>query len=151
MCRTIRNDRGTSLIELVVTLGFATVIMGIAISNLLAMERPLASASRELAGFFKQARAKAVATTSAYTVSAPDSHTIIASFGRTCSDANPTQDMRLYLELPTNINLTDTTWTVCYSARGIADTSPSLTLTGPDYSQTSVQVFLGGAVRVTDN
>lgn len=146
--RPVRDERGTTLLELIVTMGIATLFAGVAISNIMAMERPLISSSHEIAGLLKQARAKAIGTTNAYTVKPLNATTLIAQYGTSCTAATQTTDSRFTLELRRDITLTDTSWSVCYSPRGVASNSPTITVMGPDYASQQIEVFTGGAVRV---
>lgn len=142
------QQHGYSLLELLVTLMILSIAFATAVSNLKTMNRPLHNGAQGTMGFFKQARAKAISTTQAYFV-APTSDTHLkASYGSNCSDSSPTTDQTLFYDLPTGAKLSNTSWSVCFSSRGLANTSQDLTLVDSDSKTKTIQVFLGGAVRV---
>lgn len=142
------RQSGFTLFELVVALGVSGVLMAVAIISLKELDDPLKNGSAELASFFKQARAKAVSTTTAYTIVPVSSTRLETQWADKCSDVSQTSDPQLVLELPTGAALTDSSWTLCYNSRGLPDGNLTVEVNdgGGDYR--TVEVFLGGAVRV---
>ena len=122
------------------------ITMGVAAANLRTFKEPATSGASQLVGFMKQARAKALASTLAYTVKPASSTRVMTTFGSSCS-ATQTTDTSLSLVLPTGASLAATTWSVCFGVRGLADTSIDITVA--DQAMTKVvQVALGGGARV---
>lgn len=146
--RGVRSAAGFSVLELLVVMGLVTVLGGIAVMNLKELDDPLKNGSEQLAAFFKQARAKSVATTSAYTITPTSGRTFETHYGSSCSDLVTTDDPSLSLELPAGAYVTDTSWTLCYSARGIADGNLTVEVRDLDGEYKTIEVFLGGAARV---
>lgn len=144
------RDLGFSLIELVVALAIVSIMLGIAGANLKEMVNPAQNASAEVAAFMKQARARAISTTSAYTVEASSPRQLIAKFGINCSDVNTTNDDTLIVNLPDDVTLTSTTWSICFSSRGLADSNIVVSLEDAYGSAESIEVYLGGAVEIHD-
>ena len=145
--RATSTELGFSLIELVVTVAISATMMGIAVTQFNDMLNPAQSSASNIAAFFKEARARAVSTTSAYRVQPTSSRQIVAYFGNTCSNT-PSQDPRLMLDLPTDVTLTSIGWNTCFSSRGLADTNTTVSVIDDEGLSQSIEVFLGGAVRI---
>ena len=143
------SQRGFSIFEVVATMGLMSVMAGVSVMNLKVLRDPLKNGSEQLSAFFKQVRAKAVATTSAYTIVPTSSGSFITRYSSSCSDAGTTDDANLTTELPSGAYVTDTDWTLCYSPRGIADGNLTVEVRDLDGQYKNLEVFLGGAVRVS--
>jgi len=148
--RAAENCSGFTLIEVLVTLSLAFILSMIAIMNLKELDNPLTNGSAQLASFFKQVRSRAVSSTLAYTIYPSTSDRIETRFAERCSDGTTTDDDTLVLDLPTGASLTDTDWTLCYSARGLPDGTLEVEVYDGEGQYKTVEVFLGGAVRVSD-
>ena len=139
---------GFSFAELLVALA----LIGIALVAAVVYVRPAAStlhaSGAELASYLRYARASAIATTSSFRVrpSAPDR--VLAEYADNCAAASWTTDDEMPLAFAGDVTLTDTSWSVCFSGRGVADAARTLTLTHPDLGSTDVEVLLGGVARV---
>lgn len=145
---TAKNERGTSLLEVLVVLLIASLLMAMAVPNLDELERPLVNGAHQVVGIVKLARAKAVSTTSAYILAPVSGERIGASTALSCDDPVPLADDSLFLDLPRGITLADTDWTVCLNSRGFAQQNVTIVLVDSELNGRSVEVFLGGAVRV---
>ena len=141
-------DAGLTVTELLAVLALVGLLLGITALRLDRAEAPLNTGARLLDGLFKQARTKAMATTSAHRVTALDSSTLVAASADLCSDTVWATDPRLQLELPDDVTLTVTSWTICFSSRGDSSTNTVVTLQHPDLGTRQVEVFLGGMTRV---
>jgi Tfp pilus assembly protein FimT len=141
------KEGGFTIVETVVSLGILAVVMGIAVANIKKFDDPLSDASNELVGFFKQARAKAVSNTSAYTVYPISATKLGTKFAAKCTDTTTTTDSVLTLTFPTGAHLNATNWTLCYSARGMPDGNLTVDLRDANNTLKTVQVYLGGGAR----
>lgn len=145
------RSRAFTLTEALVVLGITGIILAIGALNLRGLNNPLQNGASQLEGFFKQARAKALATTSAYRVRAETSGRLIAEYANNCNATTWTADSRLVLELPTDVRVsgtnTPTTWPVCFTSRGLADKNLIVTLANAKNQTRQVEVMLGGGVR----
>jgi len=139
---------GFTIIELTVTLGIAGILMGMAWVSLQEMMNPAQSGAATLASFFKEARARAISTTAAYTVQPVSPTEIHAFYSPRCGEAL-TQDNRLILNLPDTVSLTDITWSICYNSRGIPTSGLNVEIVDANDGEMMVEVFFGGAVRFT--
>ncbi len=144
------QERGYSIVELIVVLAMTMSLMSISVYNLRNLERPLKTGSAQLGGFFKQARSKAIATTSAYRVYAISSTQVATTYGVNCDNATTTFDSELTYNLPSELEFTDTSWEVCFSARGIANNNITVIMQDKEGQTSTVEVFLGGAVRIDE-
>lgn len=142
------NCRGFTIVELLLVLAIIGVLMGMTALTMQSLNSPLQSGTSELLGFFKQTRAKAMATTAAYRVLPASSSRIITRFANNCTAATFTDDPQLVLDLPKGVALLDTNWSLCFSARGLADNSLTVTLQDSKNDSRSIEIFLGGAIRV---
>ena len=142
------SDSGFSVIELTVALALVGIMTMIAAGNLKAVRSPALEAANQTMGFFKQVRAKALSTTSAYFVSAASPTRLVTSFGINCSDASPVADSALTLDLPSGASMTDITWNVCFTPRGFPDSTAIIPVVDGEGGAESVELYLGGAVRI---
>ena len=146
-CNDAVTDRGFSIIELLVTMAIIGILLGTAISNMMLLERPLVSAASHTAGFLKQARAKAVSTTSAYKVFPADSGSLNVQTGNNCTDAT-TDEAGFNLEFPSEVYLSDIAWEICFTPRGLADDNIVITLQDTSGQTRQVEIYIGGAIRI---
>lgn len=143
----MKQANGFTLIEMLVTLGVASSISLIAVANLKSFYNPAVSGAAELASFIKQTRARALTNITTYTVRPTSSNRIITTSGTSCAPEVQVSAPQLTLRLPTGANLNDLTWSICYTTRGISQSSADIVVQDSEGSQT-VQVVLGGGVRV---
>jgi prepilin-type N-terminal cleavage/methylation domain-containing protein len=141
------KERGFTILEMVVTMGIMAVVMGIALANIKKFDDPLNDASNQVVGFFKQARAKAISTTSAYTVYPISATRLGTKYAAKCTDTTTTNDTAFFLNFPTGSHLNATNWTLCYSARGLPDGNLTIDLRNTNNQTKTVQVYLGGGAR----
>jgi prepilin-type N-terminal cleavage/methylation domain-containing protein len=146
----VKNCQGFTIVELLLVTAIAGILMGMGVLTLQSMNSPLHNGSAQLLGFFKQARAKAMATTAAYWVQPSSPTKIMTKFANNCSvdPATATADPQLVLDLPKGVNLTNTSWSLCFSSRGLAASSLTVTLQDVKNKSKSIEVFLGGAMRI---
>ena len=52
------------------------------------------------------------------------------------------------IDLPANVALSDTSWSVCFNPRGLADSNVTITITYAGGGSQDIEVMLGGAVRI---
>lgn len=122
-------------------------LVGITTLNLRELYDPSQSAAAELAGFLKKSKARALASTRAYTISPSSSTEVTTTYGKSCNDPDQIEDSRLTFSLPKGSELEDTSWSICYGVRGLANGSADIKVKNGDTEKT-VQVAMGGAVRI---
>ncbi len=140
------SSGGFTLLEMLVTISIASTLIALTPFNYRALEDPVKNGSQALMGFMKKTRAKALASTRAYTIKAVSSRRVITTYGSTCSATQYT-DSTLTLDLPSSAYMTDSTWSICYGTRGLSNSSNDITVTDGSVHKT-VQVVLGGGIRV---
>lgn len=144
-----KAERGITLVELVMAVSLMSVVMGIAVANIKNFQDPLQSGADQMAAYFRQVRARGMSATLAYTVGPTSNRNLSASYSNKCSDATKTLDSSQDTSLPSGATLSDTTWTVCFNSRGLPDANLVVTLQDVDGRTKDVEVYLGGAVKVT--
>jgi len=144
-----KSSQGFSLLEMLVTLSLMTSLFLIALNNLNSLHDPLDNAASELLGFFKQVRARSISTTSSYLVTPISSNQLEVTYAKNCTETTRQADSRLDLTLPSQVSFYTTDWSICYSARGLPDDNLSVQIIKSDGSNATVEIFLGGGVRIT--
>lgn len=144
----MRRTDGMSLVELLVVLAVAGIALGASSLYLRPMEAPLQTGAADLEGFLRQARGRALATTSAYRIAPSNSRVVEAEFAANCGASTWTSDPGVALELPRQVTMTDTSWSVCFNSRGLADSNLVVSLTHPSAGSRQIEVLRGGAARV---
>lgn len=147
--QVVKSESGFSLTELVATMAMMAIIMALMVPNWRVLDDPLQNSTEQTIGFLKKVKARAVSTTSAYVVEANGPFQITTSFANACSDPSGDfqSDNQLELEMDRGVEMSDTSWNVCFSSRGLADQNIIVPLRDQDGDTRAVEVFLGGAVR----
>jgi prepilin-type N-terminal cleavage/methylation domain-containing protein len=146
MLRSAR-EHGFTLIEVVAVLGLLSVVSLIAISNIKVLENPLTSASSLISHHFRLVRGRAISQTRSIRVKPSGTKQIIAEFAQNCSSETFTALPELTLKLDNDVALSGTTWSICFTQRGLVDDAVNFTITSRGASR-RVDVALGGGVRV---
>ena len=164
------NERysGFSLVEVMIVFALISALATLGANKLNELSNPLSNAVEQLEGILKQARAKSMTTTSSSLIY-PDTSTTTPTFviwripdcsqasldkvpGGFGSDTRWTEDKTLRnLELPKEVNLTQTNWKVCINSRGLAMLVNSFSgVIELNYSakgqKAEVQIYAGGGV-----
>lgn len=141
--------KGFTLLELLIVIAIAGIVMSIGFLNLRPLSGDLRNNASRVAGNFKQARAKAMSTTSAYRVVKTSATTIRADWAENCQANNWTTDEKFNVTLDNNIRIESGNRTlVCFTSKGIATSNPVLTMRDERGKRMRVEVFLGGAVEI---
>ncbi len=146
-----RRTNGFTLVELMVVVAILGVVLGIGFMNLRTLSGDLKNTANHVAGAFKQARAKAMATTSAYRVVKKSARRLELEYANACGSDAWTTDARLVLEFDPRVKVQmqgEDAELLCFTSRGVADQNPSLTLKDERGKTMIVEVLLGGAVEI---
>lgn len=144
----IHDEHGMSLVEILVVLALIGLVVGAYSLYLRPVEAALETASAHVEGTLRAARLKAIATTSAYRVRPQDDGRLVAEWAGSCSAASWTDDDGLDLDLPADVRLDSTAWTVCFTSRGVSNANVVITLNHPQHGTRHIEVLLGGTTRV---
>lgn len=144
----MNGQHGFSMTELLVVLAIMGLSAAIGSLYLDPMSTPIESGAVQLEGFFRQARLRAMATTSAHRVKPTDGSNLMVETASNCSATTWTTSGDLVQELPSGVTMTDTSWSVCFSSRGISLNNVTVTLTHSKYGTRDIEVLLGGTTRI---
>lgn len=144
------RQSGASLVEVLVVLAIVGLALSATAMNLEPMESPLQSGCSTVQAFLREARVKAIASTSAYRVSPQGSRTLTAEYAPACSETSWTPDASMALELPDGVSMTPTTWAVCFGARGLSTDNVVITLSHAAHGTERVEILVGGMTRVLE-
>ena len=147
ICKVDKTQHGFTLIEVVAVLGLLSVFSLIAISNIKILENPITSASSLISHHFRLVRGRAISQTRSIRVKPSGTKQLIAEFAQNCSSETFTPLPELTLTLDNDVSLSGTTWSVCFTQRGLVDDAVNFTITSRAASR-RVDVALGGGVRV---
>lgn len=142
---------GFTIIELLVIISIIGILASIAALNVRPLHNEARAAANDFAGSVKQARGRAMVTTSAYRLVyvAPDR--VAVEWRRTCGGSDTwTPEARFDLELrdgTTVDGVADGTELLCFNSRGFTDQSPTVTFRDSQGRTASIEVFAGGGVR----
>ena len=153
-----RNSSGLTLIELLVIVAILGVTIAVAGMSLRAFGNDLQNAASETSAFFKQARIKAISTTSAYRVVFESDTKLRAEHAVFCDkDETWEHDISLDLVLREDIVMDQSGFQagevlVCFNSRGITDDSypenPEVILKDQNGLEKVVEVYKGGGVVI---
>lgn len=143
-----KTEYGFTIFELLVAVSIVAILMGIVIFDIRGLQRKSVDAGDLVKGFVKQVRTRAVSSTLAYKVLPSSTTQIIAQFATTCSAGSWSNDPLLILNIPDDVELTDTSWEVCFNSRGIANSNITIPLQDEEGETTTVEIMLGGSTRI---
>lgn len=142
---------GFTIIELLVIIAIIGILGAIGFLNLRPLHNEARAAAHDFAATVKQARGRAMVTTSAYRLvyRAPDR--VEMQWRTTCGGSEAwTPEARFDLELrdgTTVDGLADGVQLLCFNSRGLTDQSPTVTFRDAQGRTATVDVFAGGGVR----
>lgn len=141
---------GFTLYEMLVVMLLTSIMSYIGIYNLKEMTSPIQDATTSTVSFLKIVRARALATTSAYTVYPVSEDRIAARFSNRCDDDPElaTVDSSLQLSFPAGADLLSTEWSVCFTARGLVASDLTFGIRDVAGLTRQIEVLLGGSVRI---
>ena len=146
--RCARRELGASLTELLVVLAVMAIAVSVAFMDVSRMEAPLHTGVGLVQAFVKQARATAMATTSAVRIAPKDPTHLEAASATNCAATSWASEPSIRAELPQGVTLDRTNWSVCFDSRGISDANVVVTLAHADFGSRQVEILLGGGTRV---
>lgn len=142
------RDAGFTLPELLVVIALVGLAAGAAALSFGGRTSSAHDGAGLVEAAFGQARASAMASTSAYRVRAVSSTRVIAETAPTCGSALWATDAGLGLTLPQGLTLAPADFQVCFNGRGLSDSNLIVVVSRGVGSSRSVEVLLGGTARV---
>jgi hypothetical protein len=146
----IHGEAGITVLEVLVVVAILGLSVGVAALNLEPLETPLAAGVTLTEGFFREARLSAIASTSAHRVQPDSSLQLGVQQATSCAASSWTTVADMKLNLPQGVSLADTSWSVCFTSRGISSDNVVITLQHDMYGSEQVEVLLGGTTRVVE-
>ena len=144
----MKRQAGTTLIELLGVLALIGIAVVAVVVKMQSSGNPLEVSTSLVEGEFREARLNAIATMSAYRVSPATPTRLQAEKAATCSATTWTVDSSMNNTLSTGVTMSPSSWSVCYSSRGIATANVVVTLAHSQFGSRRVEVLVGGASRV---
>ncbi len=141
------EEKAFSLVELMVVLLIFGIVSASAYSNLNEVDSPLTNASFEVPHFLRLARSRAISQTLFIRVAPSSNFRISTSSSDSCTGIM-TSIPDLFLNMPNDTRINSTTWSVCFTPRGIVSAATNFTISDQDSRAKTVEVALGGGVRI---
>ena len=138
---------GFSSLELLTVLALIGMLVAIGALSVAQMATPLEAAGDTLTAMIEQTRSKAIYTTRVHRVRPLSDDRLIVEYAGSCSSVSWTYDAAITLELPRQVTLADTSWSVCFNRRGLSSTNLVIELQHPDNGRRELELFKGGVMR----
>lgn len=143
--------KGLTLLEGLVVLFLLSILITIAFLNTRRLNDPLRNTHAQTQSFFKQVRAKAMATTSGYRIRL-EGNTLYAEYANNCRASRFTPDPQLRLTATEGVSLQLIPNPICYTSRGLLhlfsnQSSPAVVLRDNRSRERRIVLFVGGAVQ----
>lgn len=152
----VQRRSGFTTIELLIVIAILAIIGGIVALNLRPLSNHAQNGANAISAGLKQARARAMSTTSAYRLVYVSSTAIATSYANTCASGTWTPEPVF------DVTVADSAWfevkgappnpvgtvIACYNTRGFAETSTAMTVHDERGNTRTVEVFVGGGVVV---
>lgn len=145
--RSINRESGLSILELMTVLFIVSLISASVVTNIKEINRPLTNAGFEITHFLRLVRSRGVSQTT-YLKVAPVSTFKLASYSGESCDSATTALGDLTLTLPNDTSLVASDWSICFTPRGLSSASQIFQIRDEVSNIRSVQVALGGGVRI---
>ena len=153
-----KSERGYTVLELIVTLGFVAVLAGSATFQARSLSDPIQNQTALVLSFVKQIRARAVSTTASYLIYPASATQISVAKGTACPATIPPTASTLVgasftadnpkIVLGEKVQLATQTWGVCVTQRGLFTGASNIQLVDTEGKSRTINIFLGGATRV---
>ena len=143
----MRSETGTSLVEILVVMVLLGIGLTTASFKLYAAASPVETAATLIEGFVRQARARAVATTSAVRIF-PDGPGLAMETSDRCTSTTWTPETSS-VELPAGTSIAESVWSLCFTSRGVTTDALTLTVVHDEMTPRHVEVFYGGSTRIS--
>ncbi len=143
----VREAAGYSLIETLGVVAIMALLTMFTLVSLKPMEQPVEAMADVLQGTLRQARSKAMATTTAQRVRIFKGDLVVEAAGGAACKSPWVADMSMTQGIPDDIALSPTNWKVCFDSRGVASSSVTITMKHPKYDPKQLQIMLGGSTR----
>lgn len=145
--KLLNNEAGIKILDLLLALSLCSIMSGSAIMQLKDLNDSSDSTTDSIVSIIREARAKALTGTQAYTVDMSSATRLRTQSSPKCSSTTKTTDNTLAVQLPVGTSVSNSSWSVCFDSRGFASSSVQIAVTDSRGRSTSFEIVLGGAVR----
>ncbi len=153
---TRRTARGFTTVELLIVIAIIGILATIAALNLRPFSNHAENGANAISAGLKQARARAMATTSAYRLVYASPTELEASYATSCDAGSwtrePTYDIAVedtaQIELSGDDSSDGWELVACYNSRGFAEASRLITVVDNRDNTRTVEIFVGGGVVI---
>ncbi len=144
------TECGFSIIEVLFVLFFMSILTGFAAFSYFELENNLAYSASQVVGFIKKTRSKALSTTYFYQLTAETASRIKVTRGTSCDGDDLTEDAQSSFTLPDEVLITDITWQICFTPRGITTDSGTISLKDNEGKSKQIEIAVGGGIRIVN-
>ncbi len=111
------------------------------------INRPLTNTGFEITHYLRLARARAISQTQFIKIHPSSNFQLVSASGESCETASNSIS-NLTLNLSNDTSLISNSWEICFTPRGLSNTSYSFQIRDELSHTRDVQIALGGGVRV---
>jgi prepilin-type N-terminal cleavage/methylation domain-containing protein len=142
-----RRSRGITMVELLIVLAILGVGLGMAGLYLKPVEAPLRTGAELVDALMRHTRARSMANTMAHRIRPTTNRRLEVEYASSCAAMTWTPVNRMSIDLPRDVTMSSTMWSVCFTSRGLASDNFTIELSHPGSGSQELEVMLGGAVR----
>jgi prepilin-type N-terminal cleavage/methylation domain-containing protein len=145
--RSHSQDRGFSLMEILVAIAIFGILTASVVSNISILENPLINVSANLSHYIRLVRARAISQTRSIKITPVSNRLLTAASAQNCDEVSFDAEPDLTLDLGDDVTLASTSWTACFTQRGLADDYVTFSLATAEATKV-VEIALGGGIRI---
>ncbi len=144
----LKKEKGFSIFNLLATMSLIAILATTAISDLKKIKTPIHDAAVQTDHFLKLAKANAISQTRFIIIKPLGTQNLQASSSTSC-DGPLTVISNLGLKIKSPAKFADTSWTVCFTPRGLSSDNVSFVINGDGVNSRTIEVALGGGTNIT--
>ena len=140
-------ERAFTLLEVIVTMSLVGLLCALVPLRLSALYNRGQGSAEAVVSYLRSTRALAMARTETLIIS-PTSSTELGRLRATsCSDPAPVSE-NFTFKLPHGVRLADTSWSVCFTSRGLSNASQTFAVVDSSGTPRTIEIALGGGLRI---
>lgn len=148
------GTHGFTLVEVLIVIAIIGILAAVAALNLRPLANDALNAANQVASGMRQARARAMSTTSAYRVIYISPTEMRVEYANNCGSASWTAEPRYDFSFPPQASVTVVgvdpgEVLVCFNSRGLATRSVVFDVVDERGRSRTVELFVGGAIAIS--